>query len=521
MTYPTTGRLLRMTAGRLAIRSLAVLAAVAVGAVGAAIAVMLSQLGAKGLIVAAVGVAVVVFVAVIGRPREVLFAAYIVALTYNRAYFSFDGVLGASGSQGLYWIPADPLLALLLATSFVDSRDGRQVAVARGSFASALMPILPFLAVCCLSSLIALRPDWAFNDTLRVMKFAIVLGWLCQYMTPSLWTTGVATFAAVIVVQSAFGIVQVLLKGQASMLAMFGLATQVASVANDIENRARGTMGHPNILAPYLLLFAPAAFGVALFARNRWVVLAGLVVTALAAGAIFATKSRAPIVIVAAVLPLVAAIAVWLRVLAPRVALGGAVLVSAILVVVLTPMLTAVTERVVGDFAASVKFRADYNDAALAIWSDYPLLGIGPNNVNVELGRHAPLMAKVVADADKYRDLGNTRGPTVHNVYFLVLAETGLIGLAAFLFLLTMTLIRALRAAVLTEGAVRGLCIGVAVGLVGTSIQQTVDFSLWYDSAWYSLAVTLALMTTAPEVAAARSGATARFGAGAFNSARW
>ncbi len=496
-----------MTAVKITKWSAVILGIVAASVIGAAMAAFLPQVGLKALIAVAIAAAGIVLITVAGRPREVLLAAYIAALTYNRQYFSFDDFLGSSGSQGLYWIPADPLLVLLLATSFFDVRGDQQNAIAYKSFGAVMLPILPFLAVCCVSTLAALRPDWAANDTLRVVKFAVLLGWLHCHMTPSLWKTAVGTLAVIIVVQSALGILQVLLKGDASLLAMLGLAKQVQSLANEIENRARGTMGHPNILAPYLLIFVPAAFGAVLFARNRLVALGALAVTVLGSAAVFASKSRAPTALLAFALVVVALIALRRRVLSPRVALGGAIVLAGVLAVVMTPILTAVTERIGGDFAASVKFRADYNDAALAIWSDYPVLGIGPNNMNVELKRHAPLMAMLVRDADKYRDLGNTRAPTVHNIYFLMLAETGLLGFASFLFLLIMMLVTAVRAANMTDGTIRGLCFGVSAGLGAAYLQQSVDFSMWYDSAWYSLAVLSALVNTAPAVAAAEANA--------------
>src|SRR5436190_18365960 len=79
-----------MTAAKLVTRSMAVVGLVAAGAIGTGVAVMLPQLGVKALIGLAAGVAVVVFMVVFGRPREVLLAAYIAALTYNRQYFLFD-----------------------------------------------------------------------------------------------------------------------------------------------------------------------------------------------------------------------------------------------------------------------------------------------------------------------------------------------------------------------------------------------------------------------------------------------
>lgn len=479
---------------------LRILGLVILGAIGSGTAVVAASLSPKALI-AVLGAATVIGVMVAtGRPREVLLAAYIVALSYNRQYFSFDELLGTSGTQSPYWLPSDPILLLLFLSSLVTRADQRQPLNRDVPFAIGVWPVLPFLAVCCLSTLLAVRPDWAFHDTLRVAKFALLLAWLHVNMTRSLWLTAVFTFIAVAGAQSALGIVQVVLKGDASLLAMAGLSEGVKSAATEIENRARGTFGHPNLLAPWLLTIIPAVFGVALFARDRLLVLLCLVVTALGCLGVFASKSRAPTVLLAVGLVLVALAAVRLRALPVRRATGGAILALGLVTAAALPLMNDILDRLQGDFSTSVEFRSEYNRAGIAIWNDHPWLGIGPNNVNAEIGLHVPWLEALVKDAEQYRDIGNVRIATIHNVYVLILTETGLIGLPMFLLLLAVPVWRSIRAAALTDGAIRGGAVGLAAGLLVSYAQQTVDFSLWYDASWFSFAIQIALVTAAPKL---------------------
>jgi putative inorganic carbon (HCO3(-)) transporter len=491
-----------MTAVQLARWTVSILGILAAGAIGLAMAAYLPQVSFKVIFAAAVAVAGIALIFVVGRPREILLAAYIAALSYHRQYYSFDDIFGTTGSQGFYWGVSDLVLFGLLATSLMEDRQPGQPARPAGPWVRGVLPVLPFLAICVLSSLAALRPDWAANDVVRVVKFIILMAWLYRYMSPSLWMTAVATIAAVCVAQSVLGTVQVALKGESSLLAMLGLGTEIKIDATDIENRARGTMGHPNILAPWLLMVVPAAFGVALFAQRRWLAAAAYIVAVAGLAGIFFSKSRAPTAIIVVAILLLAMLALRLRALSPRVALGVSVLLLGVATIAIVPIWSSITERIFGDFSESINFRAEYNNAALAMWDDYPFLGVGLNNVNFELDRHSALLAGMVREAEKYRDLGNVRSPTVHNVYLLILAETGVLGLVCFLAMLGMAVVRAVRAAVLTTGAARGLCFGVAVGFLVNYAQQMVDFSLWYDASWFTFAVLAVLAATAPGMTA-------------------
>jgi O-antigen ligase len=362
--------------------------------------------------------------------------------------------------------------------------------------------VLPLLAACLVSTLAAERMDVAAAETLRVAKFALLLALLARRMDAVLWRTLVAAFGFAALAQSGLGVLQVLFRAGDSLLATFGGTAETQ--ADGFENRARGSMGHPNMLAPWLLMVAPGAFGLALFSRSRLLRAAGLVVTIAAMAGIFAAKSRAPGVLLVAALGGVALGAIALRALPARAAAGGAIWGLLLLGAALLPFAGDIAERFSGDFARSITFRADYNRAALEVFELHPLLGAGLAGSGTRMAELSPVIAAELAAVTELAQSGSVRAAApVHNIYILLLAEAGLLGLAGLLFLLGAILWLGAAATLRCTGGMRGIALGLTFGVGAQSAQQTVDFSLWWDPSWYSLAIVAALLAAAP----ARDGA--------------
>ena len=75
------------------------------------------------------------------------------------------------------------------------------------------------------------------------------------------------------------------------------------------------------------------------------------------------------------------------------------------------------------------------------------------------------------------------------------------VGLAAFVILVIGALAAGVSAVWKTEGVWAAACAGLLVGITGQLLQQTMDFSLWVDPAWYTFALMIALLGTAPTLA--------------------
>lgn len=106
---------------------------------------------------------------------------------------------------------------------------------------------------------------------------------------------------------------------------------------------------------------------------------------------------------------------------------------------------------------ASVRNRAGENLAAMHMFLDYPVLGVGPGNYPVLYTTYSQTIAL---------DSRN-EGRHPHNLYLEYLAETGIIGCALILALMGLALRGAWRARSVFEGRDRLLVEGVFVALVG------------------------------------------------------
>ncbi len=471
---------------------------------GLAFAIAVPGLTAKttGFLLAAVLAGLILVLS--GRPKEVLLAGYVVALTYHRHYFSFEWLTGPVGNQGLYWMPADIFLVALFAVWLAERAAGMPPApIRRGPLAAAILPALAFFVPFVISALLAEQPDWGFYETARVLRFVLLLTWLHFNMTRSLWFAIVAGLVIAIAVQSALGTAQVVLKADRNLLSIFGVAgEQVFNESGEldiIDNRARGTLGHPNYVAPYLLLFIPAIMGALLYSRVKLTRWACIGLLAIAVACLVATKSRIPIALGVVGLGAVAVIAVRERMLSLRAAAGGAICALVLITAAALPYAEAIRERIVGDFSASISVRAQYNKTALTVWDDAPLFGIGPNNGIIGLKRHSELFAWLARDLEsKSEGIAIRAIAPVHNVYLLILSENGILGLAGFVVLLAAMLWRSAVAALVSGGAIRGMFMGLTVALVLQYVQQTIDFSLWGDPSWYTFAILFALATSVP-----------------------
>ncbi len=167
--------------------------------------------------------------------------------------------------------------------------------------------------------------------------------------------------------------------------------------------------------------------------------LAAAIAVACAVGVVY-TQSRAALI--ALLLAAVAAAAlrgVRLRVLA--VGVCGAILLGSIaLPQTVRERVGALSGIVTGETASradnSLRGRQSENLAALKMWADHPVAGVGPDNFE---GRYQQYSAEIGLDP-------RSEDRSAHNLYLESLAETGLLGTTAFLGVLWLALSGAWRA---------------------------------------------------------------------------
>lgn len=469
-----------------------------VAAIACAAGFVFADAGMKKQIVLLAGIFGAAVIVMTPFRMGLVVAGWIMLLTYNRQYYSFDGVYGNYESQGLYWIPAD---AGLVAIAGLHALDVWRNRLTLNFSRRCLAAFLPFVLISALAVLTAVHSTWAFAEWLRWLKVLAAVILLQRVVQGPTWWFAVAGLGLAASAQSLLGVTQVAMNTSTGLLSMLtgGGDQVVQGVTEGGRARASGTMVHPNILGPFLLFVLPMFLALFVDSKN-WVLraFAGLVCLCGYMGMI-GTMSRLPIAIAGLQAAAVLVFLVVMRNVSLKRLAGVLSFVGIAGVLASAYFVDEISQRLTGDLNESISFRADYNHVALEIWREHPFLGIGLNNFVEGLDHTDPTLSKIVDEMQEGRvEYGIRAAAPVHNVYLLVLAETGLLGLAAYLALLGIALYIAWTSVRTTTGSVQLICLGVAVGFVGQYLQQTMDFSLWMDPGLFAFVLLFVLVSQPP-----------------------
>jgi putative inorganic carbon (HCO3(-)) transporter len=201
--------------------------------------------------------------------------------------------------------------------------------------------------------------------------------------------------------------------------------------------RLAGPIGEKNRYAQIMLMLVPLALFQAWTERRRVLKLAAYGVAVLASGAVILTFSRGAAVGFAMVI----VVMTLLRYIKPIQLFAVLMLAVALLIAVpqyaerltsLNPIVDAITGG--GDSANqadhSITSRATENLAALAVFSDHPIIGVGPGEFSSYYREYANDIAISVKAEDRQ----------AHNLYLATAAETGVLGLICLMAVLAVTL---------------------------------------------------------------------------------
>ncbi len=270
--------------------------------------------------------------------------------------------------------------------------------------------------------------------------------------------------------------------------------------------RAFGTFEQPNPFGGYLGLTLPLALGILAAAilpsmprANRWWVLWAAGCGGLMLAALVMTWSRG------AWLGLAAAVGVMILTMVAR--RGRAALWATVLAVVVSYGLLAggvarIPPSIVERFSDLVPFagvtdvrgvevtdanfavveRMAHWQAALAMWTDHPWLGVGIGNYEVAYGEYAlPLWSDPLGHA--------------HNYYLNIAAESGVLGLAAYLLLWGTALALAWRATASSAGWTWGVALGILGVLVHLAVHNLFD-NLFVHGMYLHIAILLGILSS-------------------------
>jgi len=457
--------------------------------------------GELALLLAAAAAAPVALLALVRRPALALVLLVVfVQLNLSEVLVRFHGMPSLL-----------QLLALPIATAAVRVRglDG----TARVLALPLTLGLAGYLLVVVASTTWAWDRPAADERVAELAKaFAVYLLAALLVATARLARTAAAAAVAAGALLAALGVWQVATGRFGDELGGLGRIKHAQIWGDVFEPRIAGPLGDPNYFALALLATVPLALALAWAERDlgrpgdgarRAAALAAAAV--LVAGTVL-TYSRAA----ALVLLVVLGLAVAVRGIRPRHLAAAAA--AAVVVALLVPegfsrRLTTLAEVLPGGETevlepdSSFAKRLLVTGAAWRMFVDRPWLGVGAGNYGA---RFQPYADRVGSDARLYEEPGERNYP--HNLYLEVAAETGVVGLAAFLGALAL----AVPALVVVrrhppDAATAALAGGVAAALAGHLLMGLFLHGQFPRYLYLLLGLAAGLYTLAPAAARERA----------------
>lgn len=327
--------------------------------------------------------------------------------------------------------------------------------------------LLSFVAVGIASSILALEASQSLTKLFILLSAAALL----------LATLRICTDRArlLVVVGGALAAL-ILCAGQGVLEHLAGRHGQFGVVQNGIVvGRIQGSFGHPNQYGGFLATLLPLAVAMLLTRRVppllRWM---GAVGITLGLPALVWSYSRG------ALAAMVVGPIVWLVIVRPRFALFAGLLL-AVLAYTFAP--SVVRQRFQSTSGGELAIRSDIWAAAVDIYEQHPILGVGVNNFSVAYAQ----LPVVPANATQRRLLQGEEllvPPHAQNLYLNILAEEGLIGLIAFILFAGASVRRAFVGSRSDDPLTRAVCLGIGSGMTALAVHSLLDVGFYGEVAF-------------------------------------
>jgi putative inorganic carbon (HCO3(-)) transporter len=312
-------------------------------------------------------------------------------------------------------------------------------------------PAIVYMVVVVASLFVATDTDLVFYEATILLQALLVM----IYVAHAVQTRRDVLFVLGLL------IVGILLQFGVSLLTFaVGSAVEIGVVTTGaIGSRVAGTLGHPNSLGGYLAMLLPvsAALVMAPVASwYRWLAGSAFVTGTVLLGL---SQSRGGFLGYMVGLAVLAALLFAYRLVPRKVLARGALLAM----VPLTIQVVSIAPRLIGFDDLAARSRLPLVGLAITMIGDNAVFGVGANNFAAALEQYLTI------------DYNVAWLSTVHNRYLLVWAETGVVGLAVFLWFLLSMLRRALGVVRIADRTTALVAAGLFAGTLASMVHMTVD----------------------------------------------
>jgi putative inorganic carbon (HCO3(-)) transporter len=257
------------------------------------------------------------------------------------------------------------------------------------------------------------------------------------------------------------GLAMIVLQFTGMPSTIWGAPTQIQIEADPGQRfmRVGGTVGSPNFAAAYLSVSLASAASILFTNLGRKLKWLAIAVLGVGGVALIFTFSRGGWIAAALAVALICLLGCRRR----GFSLKTPIAIILILAMLCSPFLSVISARLLEDDKGSAESRIPLMKLAFRIIEDNPVLGVGANNFSVVMDRYLT------------SDFREGWLFTVHNKYLLVLSETGIVGLLAFLAFLVNALRKGWQCWVHRDPLLSPLALGFTAGIAGHMLHMTVD----------------------------------------------
>jgi hypothetical protein len=442
-----------------------------VGFAAALVAFGAAKMGSKALL-ALFGLVVVVGCLVKARDKTLLTVfgtMCALAFLVHKTFGPLDLTL-AGGAPSVYITSFDAMVVLLYALWF---REGTLRRDLRLAFQNRIMWVPLIGAALLLSSLLAQGSSgWlALAELVRMGWMYLLFVYVATRVRSRemVWAIlgGLAAFAAL-------EIVVVLLQWKTHGvlgLSFLGVPTHLTSRITDSSQLGRpfGTIIHPDFMGATMGAIGLVALAISINLRRSLLKVAGLLLSAGCLVCLYLAHTRTALA--AWVLAFVAVVAISLARRRLRWStVAKAVVVLLIGAAVFFPQLEAHYKENfgTGHFSEEIESRYQLNDVALAMFDAHPLVGVGLNSFQNNMGPYEEAGVIFIQNP-------------VQNLYLLYLGETGLVGSVGFVLVGVVMFAAAVRLERSRDRLMSGLGLGITAAMVFLAIEELMDFALRQD----------------------------------------